>query len=47
MKRIPMGREARLKAAERQQRLSRASKVAVLTLAAATAALWGYAFFVE
>jgi hypothetical protein len=47
MKRIPMGHEARLKAAERQHMLSRAAKAAVITLAAATAALWGYVFLVE
>jgi hypothetical protein len=47
MKRIPMGREARLKAAERRRKFERAIKAGIITLAAATAALWGYAFLVD
>ena len=44
MKREPMSYDGRLKAAARQRKLARAGKAAVLALAAATAALWTYAY---
>ncbi|WP_164549416.1 hypothetical protein [Tsuneonella rigui] len=44
MKRIPMGQEARLKAAEKKRKLARAGKAAVIAMATVTAALWSYVF---
>ena len=47
MKRIPMGHMARLKATERRRKLERLGKAAVISLATATAILWGYAFLAD
>jgi hypothetical protein len=44
MKRIPMGYQARIEAAERRRRMLRAARAAVITFAALTAMLWGYVF---
>lgn len=44
MKRIPMGYEARRRAALQRRRRVRAGKVAVVALATITTLLWGYAY---
>ncbi|WP_165938492.1 hypothetical protein [Parafrankia sp. BMG5.11] len=42
MKRIPMGYEARLKAASRRRKLVRIGKASIVGVVVLTAGLWGY-----